>query len=320
VQLSRTAFAGKPYTVSETNHPFPNDWASEGIPIIAAYGSFQDWDAIIMYTFEPKRDSAWKPYIGDPFDISLDPVRMTEMATGALAFLRGDIRPAKQTVLRSYTWDQAVESRRLARTDQPYFTPGFPLTVPLEHAVRIQSFDGGPATAVKAAGEGPIRSDTGELEWCSAESKNGVVTVNTDRTQALVGFLRENPKSLKNLSAKITNDFASIVLSSMDGKSIAQSGKLLLTAASRVTNTGIKWNDQRTRAVNQGESPTLIEPVSGELRLCDLERAKSVRAMALDGTGHAIGDPITAKRSGNQWVLPIGSPTTTWYVISVQRP
>ncbi|HEV3199893.1 MAG TPA: hypothetical protein VGZ73_18445, partial [Bryobacteraceae bacterium] len=41
VQLSRTAFAGKPYTVSETNHPFPNDWASEGIPTIAAYGSFQ---------------------------------------------------------------------------------------------------------------------------------------------------------------------------------------------------------------------------------------------------------------------------------------
>ena len=39
VQLSRTAFAGKPYTVSETNHPFPNDWASEGIPTLAAYGS-----------------------------------------------------------------------------------------------------------------------------------------------------------------------------------------------------------------------------------------------------------------------------------------
>src|SRR5207302_3150682 len=37
VQLSRTAFAGKPYTVSETNHPFPNDWAAEGISIIAAY-------------------------------------------------------------------------------------------------------------------------------------------------------------------------------------------------------------------------------------------------------------------------------------------
>src|ERR1017187_9698951 len=103
VQLSRTAFAGKPYTVSETNHPFPNEWAAEGIPIIAAYGSFQDWDAIIMYTFEPKLAPDWKPYVGDPFDISLDPVRMTEMATGALTFLRTDVRPARQTVARTYS-------------------------------------------------------------------------------------------------------------------------------------------------------------------------------------------------------------------------
>ena len=57
VQLSRTAIAGKPYTVSEVNYPFPNDWASEGIPILAAYGAFQDWDAIILYTFEPKQDA-----------------------------------------------------------------------------------------------------------------------------------------------------------------------------------------------------------------------------------------------------------------------
>ncbi len=47
VQLSRTAFAGKPYTVSETNHPFPNEYASEGIPILAAYAGFQDWDMIM---------------------------------------------------------------------------------------------------------------------------------------------------------------------------------------------------------------------------------------------------------------------------------
>jgi hypothetical protein len=34
VELSRAAVAGKPYTVSEVNNPFPNDWASEGIPIL----------------------------------------------------------------------------------------------------------------------------------------------------------------------------------------------------------------------------------------------------------------------------------------------
>src|SRR6185503_11451077 len=106
VQLSRTAFAGKPYTVSETNHPFPNEYASEGIPILAAYAALQDWDMVVMYTFEPKKDPAWKPYVGDPFDISHDPVRMTGMAAGALMFLRGDVKPAKQIIERTYSKEQ----------------------------------------------------------------------------------------------------------------------------------------------------------------------------------------------------------------------
>jgi hypothetical protein len=319
VQLSRTAFAGKPYTVSETNHPFPNDWAAEGIPILAAYGALQDWDAIVMYTFEPKRDPNWKPYIGDPFDISLDPVRMTEMATGALAFLRGDVQPARETVARTYDLEQILESRRLPRTEQPYFTPGFPLALPLEHAVRIRSLSGPPTTAFPAPPAGAIVSDTKELTWDATDPAKGMVTVDTPRTQALVGFLKSCPRKSRNLSADLNNDFAALVLSSMDGKPVAQSARMLLTAASRVTNTGIKWNDTHTRVVGQGESPTLIEPVTGTLRLSGIEKAAAVTAAALDGSGHAIGEPIRARHDGADWVLPIGSPVTTWYAISVER-
>jgi hypothetical protein len=319
VQLSRTAFAGKPYTVSETNHPFPNDWAAEGIPIIAAYGALQDWDAIVMYTFEPKRDPNWKPYIGDPFDISLDPVRMTEMATGALAFLRGDVQPARETVARTYDREQILESRRLPRSEHPYFTPGFPLALPLEHAVRIRSLSG-PATAdFPAVPAGAIVSDTKELTWDSTDPAKGMVTVDTPRTQALVGFLKSCPRKLRNLSAETDNEFAALVLSSLDGKPVSQSGRMLLTAASRVTNSGIRLNDAHTRVVSQGESPTLIEPVAGTLRLSGIEKAVAVSAAALDGSGRAIGEAIRARHDGADWVLPIGSTVTTWYVISVER-
>lgn len=318
VKLSRTAFAGKPYTVSETNHPFPNDWSAEGIPIVAAYGAFQDWDAVIMYTFEPKRDANWKPYIGDPFDISLDPVRMTAMATGALTFLRGDVHAARQTIERTYTREQALESRKLARTESPYFTPGLPLSLPLEHAVRIKSFDGPPTGTFNAAGGNPIVSDTRELAWTVDDGKDGMVAVNADRTQALIGF-RPQRANLNHLGAELKNQFASLVLSSMDGRPIAQSAKMLLTAGSRVTNTNLRWNEQRTRTANQGESPTLIEPVTGTIGLRKLQGATAVSAVALDGSGHAIGEPIAAKKAGDRWELPIGTPVTTWYVVTVKR-
>jgi hypothetical protein len=319
VQLSRTAVAGKPYTVSEFNHPFPNDWASEGIPILAAYGAFQDWDAIILYTFEPKRDADWKPYVGDPFDISLDPVRMTQMAVGALTFLRGDVRPAAQTIVRNYTREQVFDSRLLGRAEQPYFTPGFSAAVPLLHGIRIGSFDGPPTVPMATPDITTLVSDTKELAWRTSPDHTGLVTVETDRTQALIGFVKANARSVKNLSAQIDNTFATLVLSSLDGNPLSRASRMLLSAGSRVSNTGLKWNRERTRTVDQGGSPSLIEPVTGWVVLRDLSGATAVSAVALDGAGKPIGEPISATKVAAGWKLPIGSPVTTWYVVSVQR-
>src|SRR6266496_3698701 len=167
VELSRTPVAGKPYSVSEVNNPYPNDWDSEGIPILAAYGNFQDWDAILWYTFEPKAVADWKPYIGDAFDISLDPVKMPQLAAGALMFLLGDISAANSTVTRSYTRNQVFDSALLVpATDRPYFTPGFPLAIPLMHASRISSLEGAPTASFPLPKvTNPIVSDTAQLAW-----------------------------------------------------------------------------------------------------------------------------------------------------------
>lgn len=302
VQLSRTAFAGKPYTVSETNNPFPNEYASEGMPIIAAYGDFQDWDAIITYTFEPKLSPEWKPYVGDAFDISLDPVKMAEFAAGALTFRRQDVSPARKTVERSYSREQVIDSRRLPPSDAPYFTPGFPLALPLEHEVRIRSLNAplpNGRGSVSNGGDDVIVSDTRQLDWY-----HGLVTVDSDRTQALIGFIKSDPKVLKNLSADITNDFATIGLISMESKPISQAAKMLLTTGSRVANTGMEWNQAHTRLVKQGGSPTLIEPVTGSVTLRNLEDAVSVSAAALDGSGCRMGDLIPARKTPEGWVLP----------------
>ena len=320
VRLSRTAVAGKPYTVSEFNHPFPNDWAAEGIPIAAAYGAFQDWDAIMVYTFEPKRDPSWKSYVGDPFDVSLDPVRMTQMATGALAFLRGDVRPAQRTVTRSYARDQAFESRRLARTETPYFTPGFPLALPLTHGVRIASLDDRPTERYPTPDTTTIVSDTRELVWRRLNGAKGMVTQETDRTQALIGFVSAHRPAVRNLVADVRNEFASIVLAAMDGRPIATSSRLLLTAGSRVSNTGLQWNAERTRVAQQGGPPSRIEPVMGTVTLRALSgRVRAVSAAALDGAGKPLGAPIAARRTAGGWELPIGAPATTWYLVRVDR-
>ena len=319
VELSRTAVAGKPFTVSEVNNPFPNDWASEGIPILAAYANFQDWDAIIWYTFEPKSSSDWKPYVGDAFDISLDPVKMPQLAAGALLFLRGDVSPANSVVLRSYTQNQVFDSALLLpATDRPYFTPGFPLAVPLEHGSRILSFDGAsvPPPAVPKV-TNPIVSDTNQLAWYSSSAMTGLVTVDTPRTQALIGFMKANGKSVSNLSADVQNRFCAIVITSLESESISRASRLLLTLGSRVENEGMRWNDRRSNLSEWGGSPTLIEPVVGRITLRGLERVKAVSAQPLDGSGQPMGEPILVEKKTGGWEISIGKAVTTWYELTV---
>jgi hypothetical protein len=320
-ELSRSAIAGKPYTVSEVNEPFPNDYAGEGIPILAAYGAFQDWDAILWYTFEPKEDPDWKPYVGDPFDISLDPVKMPELAAGALLFLRGDVKRATQTLSRTYTPEQVYASMLLPeKTERPYFTPGFPPALPLEQEMRIGSFDGPATQAFAAAPAGdPIRSDTGELGWYHGAPGMGMVTVDSPRTQSLIGFVKAHRAADTNLAVEVDNDFCTIQLSSLDAEPIARAGKLLLLAGGRVENSGQWWNSAATAVTNWGESPTLIEPVRGTLELRRLAPAVAVELQAIDGAGQPLGAPVEGARTAAGWKLPLGQTLTTWYEITVRR-
>ena len=321
VELSRSAISGKPYTVSEVNNPFPNDYAGEGIPILAAYGGLQDWDGIFWYTFEPKSDPAWKPYIGDAFDISLDPVKMPELAAGALLFLRGDVAKAQQVRERTYSEKQVFDSMLIPATERPYYTEGFPLELPLEHEVRIGSLTG-PATKPfeHEASTDPIVSDTRELAWYTGpQHASGLVTVNTPRSQALIGFVKGQDKTTKNLSAEVSNSFSTILLSSMDEQPIARTKSLLLVAGGPVENTGQRWNTAGTDVTSFGGTPTLIEPVKGTITLSGLEGARAVRVQALDGAGQPLGAPVDATASGSVWTFPLGVLTTTWYEIRVER-
>lgn len=330
VELSRSAIAGKPYTVSEVNNPYPNDYDSEGIPILASYGLLQDWDAILWYTFEPKADPNWKPFVGDPFDISLDPVKMPELAEGALLFLRGDVEKARTLDTRSYSEQQVFDSMLFPMTDRPYFTPGFPLDLPLEHEVRISSLDGPPTGSFPSQPTpDPIVSDTHQLAWYTSPQKNesgkaGLVTVDAPRTQALIGFVHANETeghaaSDTNLAAQVDNKFCSILLSALDDKPIAEASKMLLIAGGRVENTGRQWNVVGTAVTNWGASPTLIDPVRGTVTLRNLKGARAVLLQPIDGAGQPEGGVQAAIRKGNDWILRLGDPITTWYEVTVQR-
>ncbi|MBI5396272.1 MAG: hypothetical protein HZA91_13330 [Verrucomicrobia bacterium] len=320
IQLSRSAVAGKPYTVSEANHPSPNENACEGVPILAAYAALQDWDGIFWYTLAHDDVVAMTDAALSYFDFAKDPVKMSQLAAGALMFLRGDVRSAQRTVGRSYSREQVAESLRLPRSEQPYFTPGFPLALPLTHAVRITSFDGPPTGAFEpVATADSIESDTRELVWRTSGKGTGLVVVDTPLSQALVGHVAKQGGKTKNLRAEIQTPFCALTLGALDNKAVSASAKLLLTVTARVANTGMEWNAKRNSLEKWGKAPVRIEPVTGRIVLTGFAKAREVVAQPLDGGGQPLGQPIVLSRDGDGWVLDLGKPPTTWFVITLRR-
>ena len=319
VQLSRTAVAGKPYTVSEVNHPFPNEFACEGVPVLAAYAALQDWDGIFWYTLAHDDATALKDEVHGHFDFAKDPVKMSQLAAGALIFLRGDVRPARRVATRTYSGGQVMESLRLSRREAPYFTPGFPLSLPLTHAVRILSFNGPPTGAFEAMPTHSIESDTGELFWDARGQGTGLVTVDTPHSQALIGHVAKHGRQTKNLRAEIQTPFCAITLGSLDNQPVASARKLLLTVTARAANSGMVWNAKRTSLEAWGTAPTRIEPVQGRIILTGLDQAREIRAQPLDGAGHPLGPPLALPRTAGGWGLALGQVFTTWLTIAVDR-
>ena len=235
-------------------------------------------------------------------------------------FLRADVEKARSISERSYTEKQVFDSMILPSTERPYFTPGFPLSLPLEHEVRISSLNG-PLTQTfpKSSTPDPILSDTRQLAWYSSTQQTGLVTIDTPRTQGLIGFVGANGKSDSNLDAQVDNTFCTILLSSFDTKPISQASNLLLIAGGRVENTGQQWNAAGTAVTNWGGSPTLIDPVRGRLTFRHIQGAHAVLLQPIDGDGQPKGPPVQAARKGDGWEMPLGQTVTTWYEITVER-
>jgi len=278
VQFARTPVKGRPFTISETNHPFPNEYACEGYPILTAYALFHDWDGIYWFNFGSGRTGEPKDGIQKNgwFDYSNDPVKMTNLYACGLMWHRKDLRPAMQRVVRSYDSKQMIETLRVDPRWGPFFTFKFPRSAALRHATCF-AFDGSPVvTYPPVAPPGNIQTDTRQIAWTNADKGKGLVAIEADYIQGLTGFVKDSAEPLENIEAEIDNEFCSLLLMSLDDRAIRQSNLMLLTATALSTNTGIEWKEDRRTLAEWGHGPVLIEPVTGTVTIRNLQRAKGL--------------------------------------------
>ena len=316
-QLSRSAVEGKPYTISETNHPYPNQYACEGFFSLAAYALLQDWDGIYFYTLEHDDPSLWKTKRPNYFDIVHDPVKMSNLACGALIFHRADLKTAETNVIRNISKTEMIEGIRKDVGKKPFFEEGFDELIPLKYKTRLQFNSSEKKGSPVIENRNHLESDNKELKW-NVKNNQGNILINTKNTQALIGYTEIFDTTL-NLKVKLKNNFSAIVLTSLDGNAICNAEKLLLSTTASSILTGAKFNQKNNTLVEWGKLPFTIEPVTGEIHLRNLRHFNQIKIWVLDGGGHKINKIDNLSIYDNNIAFPIGNSPTVWYLIEIKR-
>jgi hypothetical protein len=281
---------GLPMTISEWNTCLPNQYSLEGTGLMAAYGLLQGWDGLLEFgCFSPD----WRESLGPgSFDMLANPPQILQFPAVAALWHRRDVREAELVAESLYDGDTIFG---LGEDRKPV-----PLAAALVGKVgyRFVSQSRKPiVTDIRQYWDPErllARSITGELVWDAAA---GFVTVDTPRTQAVIGFLGTAPHTLKAITLRSPTRFGAVYVTALEERApVETSRRLLVTAVGPARNTEMEYETtsqpsplgtpyQRLRAV--GKPPILLEAITGQVEIRS-RVAGQLKAWALDVVGHRV--------------------------------
>lgn len=330
IGLATCRVLGKAYTVSEYNHPFPNQYGAEGQPVLAAYGRLQGWDGVFQYTYN--HDPNFEPKINPRyFDMIARTDVLAHFPACAAMFLRGDVSEAKSTIVGAVDCDAYFD--RLAGSKAVSATiaaAGFDPRLCLVHrtVVDLSGKSGTDPASVKkiAQNQKAFVSDTGELTWNTETPGAGYWTVDTPNTKLFTGFPKDRTFALGGVTlavGKTRLGWATVSLVSRKATGFGESDKpaSILVAATGVSeNKGMTIEEVGDRVITirdrWGEGPVCVEGIPATITLP--VASTKVRCFALDPSGNRKR-PIDVEpaTNGSRIVLK-PEYETVWYEVDVK--
>ena len=319
--------AGKPFMVSEYNHPAPNTHAGEGPLFLAIMGGLQDWDALYLYTYSHEENRTKAGCIPDFFDVGQHPTIMANVPIASLLFRRGDMTPGKELVSVPLPVEHEIDL--IAQQGHAWSVLsvgklGLDLRTALcrRIALNLASTQTNLPTAVIKSAQTEFTSDTDELIWRLPSKDQGRLEMRSPRSKVLIGHADGQTVDLGQgvqVDVKKTlNNWCTVSLTLLEGESFDRApGRALLVATGYTENSGMGWKNPQKDTVgnNWGHPPSLVEPVSVTIRLPRAGATLPV-VYALDDRGQRTGKMAVTASGTNSAQIEIGPPQKTlWYEI-----
>jgi len=301
--LIRSRIAGKPFTVSEYDHPAPNEHNAEMFPMLGSFSAFQDWDAIYQFSYASPWNDAMPSRLNGYFAMAVNPGKMV-MAPFAAIMFRGRLVDTATTTTTISVPKELLGS--VLPSKIPDMSAGSLLGYP-----RSLIGDTIVHTSLKSSGleancDAPGRLcglplKTPQIEWTIDENQHGIYLVNAPSIRAATGFIGNRDIALGDMHFQITlpeKDTAAIAVTALDGKSLAESKKLLLAVVGKIANVGMQWNEERTTVKDKWGQPPTIAPFIPFTIILPGNAKPTVRA--LDSSGKPMGE-LTVEHKPEGW-------------------
>ena len=302
--IARSQVAGMPLTTTEWNNEDSRQLKDTFVfPImIGAMAAFQGWDAPMIYGYS--QDALREDRISD-WSVHNIPTTLGVMPALALLYREQHVQEAEKTFVAKLT------KQTLFMQGQGAVEPAFS-TLSMMHKVMvalpaikelpwlIPSKTPAEATIFTdlnkdfiPSGQTYVESDTGELrrDW-----EKGIMTIDTEKTQAVTGWLKDETIHLKDVSIKINNPKAAVIITSLENNSISKSKRILVTAIGRL--------DRKQKR---------SEPVSGTIRIKNKATNMILTPLTSDGQETT---PIKLKKSKGAFeIILLPNMKTHWFLL-----
>jgi hypothetical protein len=337
--LLNTAFArvaGRPFVISEFNQPWPNQQASDLLPIVTQFAVAQDWDGLILYDYAHDRD--WGAFVPSDFSLRGDFTKLAQFAQCA-AYFRG-LYPGTalpQSFIALSTDDRAIADGsgilgNLSSYVSKHF--GIPPSIAMNRQIALEN---APRFAMRSV------ASTETTSYLVYDQAARQFTFGSAYAAGISGYIpighRAHSSLLELTLAPGSRGFATAFLTSLDDTPLSTSRRLLLSVPGFTMGTDTNGPQQLETPDLRGQWRTIL-PQEGHLPSASLYKvagpaqtervpatvslqlsAARVTVFALDIQGHRLR-PILSRTDGRRVTFDInrdGQSLSANYEIIVER-
>ena len=312
---------GYPHIISEIGWTNPNRFRADFTFLSSAYGALQGLDSLFFFAVNNNfvRDTTMNKFTAS------SPVVAGTFPAAALQYRRGDVKEAENVIYQILDLEdlyamkgcgtstaQALDELRKQDIPKNKRTTGqiskfHPLSFYVGKVVRTfgeqpeKSSQRDLTEFIDRQGK-TIRSVTNEILW---NYGRGVVRVDTPRSQGVAGFLAEAGEvELADVTIASNNEFASVMVISLDGEPLKVSKNILIQAMTEERPYGFKSEDGEI--IDLGGAPLGVKKIDVTVSLkLRKQSARTPKVIALDENGYATRKAVTISDNGSHESLVI---------------